>query len=177
MKNILIFILIFVLTALLLCGCANSAIATPTTKGTHTTGNNASSPTTDNTNATANSLPLAIIDNTNTTINQQENGENSIYLSISGETLVIRKDYEAYIPYISEEMIKAAELILTEAILDQKQHSGIYLTTDQEGYLCLALEIIVSLTPPSDGNYNYGGCGIDHKHVFHRQRISTQPIQ
>lgn len=173
MKKVLALILIFSLTVLPLCGCSNFTTPSSTIDDNRTTTNSAPSSTTDDTHATTNSIPSATTDNTRTAIIRHESGTCSIYLSLSNKTLMIDEKYEAYIPYISEDLIRKAELILTEAIVGQERY-GIYLSTDQDGYLCLAVEIIVSLTPPPD--INYGGCGIDHDHVFHRERISTQPV-
>ena len=44
-----------------------------------------------------------------------------------------------------------------------------------DGYLCLCSEIIVDIDPPKyetdeDGN-SYGGCGIDHDHLFFTEKI------
>ena len=190
MKKVLALILIFSLAVLPLCGCSNfttpssttddnrtttNSAPSSTTDNTHTTTNSAPSSTTNGTHTTTNSIPSVTTDNTRTAFIRHDSGTCSIYLSLSNNTLMIDERYEAYIPYISEDLIRKAELILTEAVIGQERHSGIYLSKDREGCLCLAVEIIVSLTPPPD--INYPGCGIDHDHVFHRERISTQPIQ
>ncbi len=105
----------------------------------------------------------------------QEDGRYSIYLSLSGKTVLIEQTYEAYIPYISDELIQKAEQNLTKAVAGEEDYSPIYLSKDREGYLCLTVEVIQKLTPPS--GVEGGGCDVDHKHIFHNERISTQPIK
>ncbi|MBQ8382411.1 MAG: hypothetical protein IJX47_04305 [Clostridia bacterium] len=81
--------------------------------------------------------------------------------------------YSCYLKNATEEAVSAAEDRLRAKIGDQEGGSGFYLQIDQEGYLCLAVEFIVSIDPPEpdENGYAVGGCGYDHKHVFYTERI------
>ena len=91
----------------------------------------------------------------------------------SNEKLEVYKNYVAYLWRVDDDMLKEAEIYLSQF----DGGSGIYLSTDNEGNLCLCVEIIVDIDPPNvivndDGTVISGGCNIDHKHVFHIKPIT-----
>ena len=64
----------------------------------------------------------------------------------------------------------AAEAALAEQLKAYgENHSGGYLSVDDEGWLCLVTEIIVELE--THFWQQDGGCGVDHDHVFITERI------
>ena len=80
------------------------------------------------------------------------------------------KGYEKYIGHVSDEAIRVAEEKLAEI-----DDGSPYITIDQEGYLCLAKEVIVPIDP-TDENEEPAGCG-DHRHVFYIERISDRAFK
>ena len=82
--------------------------------------------------------------------------------------------YSCFLKNATEEAIRGAEERMREKCQKHGDTgSGFYLQIDQEGYLCLAVEFIVTIDPPKldeDGN-EIGGCGYDHDHVFYMERI------
>lgn len=77
-------------------------------------------------------------------------------------------DYSRFLKNATSEAVSAAEDRLRTKIGNQEGGSGFYLQIDQEGYLCLAVEFIVSIDPSEQDESV--GCG-DHKHVFYTERI------
>ena len=83
--------------------------------------------------------------------------------------------YACYLETATAEAFAAAEEKLGG------DRSELYLTVDSEGWLCLCKEEIVSIfvTPETDESGNVledvptSGCGIDHEHVFHTERICS----
>lgn len=109
-----------------------------------------------------------------TSLVTESEGQYSISLPICGQSVEIDERYEKFLPYVTDELISAADLALSNTLAEHPDdHSGIYLGTDMDGYLCLCTEIIVDLEPAEEGKT---GCGIDHDHVFYRERISTEPV-
>lgn len=72
-------------------------------------------------------------------------------------------EYAVYLPYATPELIKEAEEKLTKQLERYDEHSGFYLSIDDEGFLCLNAEVIVEL-PFSD-----------HEHNFFTERICALP--
>ena len=88
-----------------------------------------------------------------------------------------------YSKYLNDGDFKAA-FYAAKAKIDEKAASynetPHYYFIEEEGYLCLCTELIVSIDPPNyetddDGTVIDGGCGIDHEHIFFCERIC--PIQ
>ena len=95
-----------------------------------------------------------------------------ITLPISGEVLEVEQKQEGLLSRVSDESIRRAEEALSTHAEATPTHCY-YLTVDDEGYLCLSLEVIRSITPEvSTGEIADGGCGIDHEHLFYSERIS-----
>ena len=101
------------------------------------------------------------------------NDDWTITLPICGAKVHVQDDYNAHMPYVTDALIYEAEQYLAASIPEGSKSYGYYLRTDEEGYLCLTVEVIVNLEPAEEG---HGGCGIDHDHVFSDARISTQPL-
>lgn len=81
-------------------------------------------------------------------------------------------EYSRFLENATSERMSAAEAALTERLAEYGEHSGYYLTVDDEGYLCLSAEVIVELTPSLlAGLFSEGGCGVDHEHKFFNERI------
>lgn len=114
-------------------------------------------------------------DPTNTGLVMESEGEYTIFLPVCGQQVSVHHSYEAYLPYVTDELIHAADLALSEILTDHPDdYPGVYLTFDEEGYLCLCTEIIVYFEPEEEG---MSGCGFDHDHVFYRERISTEHVK
>lgn len=102
-------------------------------------------------------------------------GTYTIYLPACDQEVSVHQSEEAFLPYVSDELIRQADLALSHILADHPDDDhGIYLSCDQDGYLCLCAEIIVYFEPEVEG---MKGCGFDHDHVFYRERISTQPVK
>ena len=80
-------------------------------------------------------------------------------------------EYAAYLPYATEEKIRAAEEKLEKQLEKYDESNSFYLSIDSEGYLCLSAEIIIEY----EGFFEGGGCGIDHDHKFFTERICSLP--
>lgn len=80
-------------------------------------------------------------------------------------------EYAVYLPYATEEKIRAAEEKLEKQLEKYDERSHFYLSIDSEGYLCLSAEIIIEY----EGFFEGGGCGIDHDHKFFTERICSLP--
>ena len=103
----------------------------------------------------------------------------SIYLDKNMELLETRAygegDFSKYIgddAFISA-LSSAKRKIENQTAKYNETNNFYFLETD--GYLCLCSEIIVDIDPPKyetdeDGN-SYGGCGIDHDHLFFTENI------
>lgn len=105
----------------------------------------------------------------------ESEGEYTISLPVCGQEVSVHHRDEAYLPYVTDELIRAADLALSQILADYPDDShGIYLSFDEDGYLCLCAEIIVHFESEAEGKT---GCGLDHDHVFYRERISTEPVK
>lgn len=106
----------------------------------------------------------------------RENDEYSLVLPISKSVLKVRKEYVPYLDDVDFELLKASEEKLSEKISQYSNNSGCYLSKDQEGYLCLCVEAIVSIPSSEfirdDDEWIQSGCGIDHEHLFFVERIT-----
>ena len=113
-------------------------------------------------------------------ISKNEDGAYILTLPNSGETIEPGNEQIPYVPYITDELVKTAENKLNEAVSAYRNRSAFYLQIN-DGYLCLAVEVIKQLDPPtSQGTESEivdEGCGIDHEHLFFYERISTQALE
>ena len=106
----------------------------------------------------------------------------SYMVTLSAEEAVTYVDgfnagnYSRYCKMITPEAVAAAEASMAEQMerYGEKDHSDYYLSVDDQGYLCLTGEVIVTLDEAPDGE---AGCGIDHDHVFITARICPAPSE
>ncbi len=108
------------------------------------------------------------------TVQKDVDGEYYIVLPASQEKVEISEGYSDYIPLISDDLVAAAETKITAEIAKYTNNSGFYLTTDEEGYLCLVVEVIKNL--PEEERNESVGC-VDHEHLFFPERITFKPIE
>ncbi|MBQ8416461.1 MAG: hypothetical protein IJX13_06155 [Clostridia bacterium] len=102
----------------------------------------------------------------------EENGEHYLLLPISKEKVNAGKYYDYLRNFLDIDLLKSAEEKISQQASKYSERGSFYLSTDEENYLCLCMEIVVKLEPPSGGEWLEGGCGIDHEHVFFRERIT-----
>ena len=102
-----------------------------------------------------------------------EKGNTYLIMPISRKKVNLDEEYKEYLPYISYDLLRDAEEKIDGECGDN-QNSGFYLAIDQEGYLSIVKEVIVSI--PEDQRTWGSGC-YDHKHMFYRERISTRAIE
>lgn len=81
-------------------------------------------------------------------------------------------EYAQYLPYVTPEMITAAEDNLKLQSAAYPEGGPISMSIDEEGYLILRMEIIHHYEPIIPDS---GGCGIDHDHLFFNARICPKP--
>lgn len=101
---------------------------------------------------------------------QNENGEYSIKLPSSEKTITICEEYEKYVPYISDKLIKDAEEKINKKIANNPDKAVFYLQVDEQGYLNLACENIIMKPNPGSGSS-------DHEHKFYNERISKKAFE
>ena len=110
----------------------------------------------------------------------EENGAYILKLPQSGDEIKLQNEQILFVPYITDELVETAETKIKEAVSSYSNSSDFYLQIN-DGYLCLVAEVIKQLEPPSsqetEGEFAVGGCGIDHKHLFFSERISTQALE
>ena len=97
-----------------------------------------------------------------------ENGKYTLTLPVSKTTLDFPDEYTSYLEDLDADLLKEAE----EEIIDNcSEYSGtpVYYIDEEDDYLCLCVEIIEPIES-ADGSDK--GCGIDHEHIFLRERIS-----
>ncbi len=106
----------------------------------------------------------------------EKDGVYTLTLPQSGEVLELRGEQTEFVPYITSNLVEAAERKISEDVSAYSNHSGFYLQITED-YLCLVSEVIKNIDPPvtSDG-YEIGGCGYDHEHLFFSERISDRAL-
>ena len=99
-------------------------------------------------------------------------GSYRMYLPKSKQSIKVKPDYSLFFEQqlISDELLKKAEESIRKQLDEANKHSDYFLSTDNEGYLCLTVEIIVEYTGYTDP----AGCGYDHDHTIIRERISSR---
>ena len=106
----------------------------------------------------------------------------SIILDLPGEDQVyVSDDCVDHLSKIDKVLFETAmEKVLSH--VDEasagRPHLEIYI---DEGYLCLYGEIIRDIDPPEtdvleNGDVIASGCGVDHEHLYFRERISLEPV-
>ena len=101
-----------------------------------------------------------------------KNDNNKTYLILPNSKKEIQVDSSelAYIYDIDVSLLSLAELKISLG-------GAVYLSFDQQNYLCLCCEDIVSIDPPNEIDGMTSGCNIDHKHVFKSYRITKEPCK
>lgn len=101
-----------------------------------------------------------------------EEDEHFLILPISKSKVSVWDEHTQYLDDIDLDLLKSAEEKLSGEISRYSNNSGFYLQLD-EGYLCLAAEVIVQVqTDPSvSADNDEAGC-IDHEHKFFSERIT-----
>lgn len=98
----------------------------------------------------------------------------------SKEVIELYEEQVRFVPYITDELVETAENKINEAVSAYSNSSDFYLQIN-DGHLCLVVEVIKQLNPPSsqetEGEIIDCGCGIDHEHLFFSERISTQALE
>ncbi len=85
------------------------------------------------------------------------------------------EQYAAFAPYAGD---AAFDIALARMGEIPEQSSGLYFEIDKEGYLCACYEQIqnIDYSPNTDEfGITESGCGIDHIHVFKRERVCRVP--
>lgn len=92
----------------------------------------------------------------------EEDGIQFLILPISKSRVHIAEEYKEHVNDIDIDMLKAAEEKINEQVSQHTENSAIFLSTNDDGYLCLSAEIIVD-SPSSD---------IGHEHKFFHEQIT-----
>lgn len=104
-------------------------------------------------------------------------GKYALTLPKSKKIILLKENKKAFVPYISDILVRIAELRIEEEVCTYKRHSEYYLFIDTDGYLYLTVEVIKDIVPTDSAkleNGTIGGCGYDHEHIFVREKISTK---
>ena len=101
---------------------------------------------------------------------KKENNKTYLILPNSKKEIQVSSSELEYIYDIDVSLLSIAEskISLKEAV---------YLSFDQQNYLCLSSEEIVDIDPPNEIDGMTSGCNIDHKHVFTSYRITKEPCK
>lgn len=97
-----------------------------------------------------------------------ENSKYILTLPQSGKKIELSEEQTRFVLYITDELVEAAEIKITQDISEHNNNSGFYLQID-ENYLCLVVEVIKYLDEPDE-------IGDDHEHFFYSERISSQAV-
>ena len=101
---------------------------------------------------------------------KKKDGEQYLILPISKEEIGVWDEEEAkYLKHIDVGLLKKAEKKIAAEVSKYKDEIPHYYIDVWEGYLCLAVELIVDLDEPAAN-------GMDHEHVFFRERITKKPV-
>ena len=101
---------------------------------------------------------------------KKKDGEQYLILPISKEEIGVWDEEEAkYLKHIDVGLLKKAEKKIAAEVSKYKDETPHYYIDIRDGYLCLAVELIVDLDEPAAN-------GMDHEHVFFRERITKKPV-
>lgn len=93
----------------------------------------------------------------------------TLTLPQSGKMIELTAEQARFVPYIADALVEAAENKIMRDITGHSDHSGFYLQITDD-YLCLVSEVIEYFDGPDE-------CGINHRHLFYEERISTQAVK
>ena len=101
----------------------------------------------------------------------EEDGKYYLILPASGEKIYLRnaEDDMYYLNGINLLLLAAAELKI-KSQMEQYNTEYYFYVYVIDGVVWLNAEAIVDIDPP---NGEGGGCGIDHEHIFLKEKIST----
>lgn len=101
----------------------------------------------------------------------EEDGKYYLILPASGEKIYLRnaEDDMYYLNGINLLLLAAAELKI-KSQMEQYNTEYYFCVYVIDGVVWLNAEAIVDIDPP---NGEGGGCGIDHEHIFLKEKIST----
>ena len=105
----------------------------------------------------------------------EDDGMQYLVLPSSNSRVLVEDEHQPYLHDIDVDMLRTAEEKILARIAQYPENSGIYLSKDDNGYLCLCVEVIVKLEPaevPTDSEFEERGCGIDHEHKFFSEPIT-----
>lgn len=101
----------------------------------------------------------------------EENGDYKLTLPKSEEVIELSEEQVRFVPYITDELVEAAENKINNDITHYGNKSDFYLQVTDD-YLCLTVEFIEYLDEPDETSV----CS-DHRHLFFSERISNQPVK
>ena len=107
----------------------------------------------------------------------EDNGKHYLILPISGTRLHIWDDYVSYLENIDIGLLTAAEEVINNKTSAYAESPGLFVEEYGSGELYLCAEWIVDIDPPNietteNGEVIENGCGIDHDHIFYKERIT-----
>ncbi|MBR5273365.1 MAG: hypothetical protein IKU25_08270 [Clostridia bacterium] len=102
-----------------------------------------------------------------------ENGKYFLTLPKSQQKIELDDDEIGFAPYITDQLVEAAESKINEDIAQYTNNSRFYLDVSLDNYLYLSTEVIVSIDDPSEST----GVCLDHKHLFFSEKISTSAVE
>ncbi len=101
---------------------------------------------------------------------KKKDGEQYLILPISKEEIRVWDEEEAkYLKRIDVGLLKKAEKKIAAEVSQYNDETPHYYIDIRDGYLCLAVELIVKFDTPDEN-------GMDHEHVFFRERITKKPV-
>ena len=92
-----------------------------------------------------------------------------IVLPASQYSIPVDRDFTKYLPYVSDELVAAAEAKITKEVEEIGGELGWTIAEHENGKMCLVVEVIKFV---EGADYmEEGGCGIDHEHIFFAESI------
>ena len=92
-----------------------------------------------------------------------------IVLPASQYSIPVDRDFTKYLPYVSDELVAAAEAKITKEVEEIGGELGWTIAEHENGKMCLVVEVIKFV---EGADYmEEGGCGIDHHHIFFAESI------
>ena len=96
-----------------------------------------------------------------------------IVLPESNYSLPVEKEFVKYLPYVTDELVAAAEKKITEDAASLGETSPNWtIKAYEDDKMCLVVEVIKFV---EGADYmEEGGCGIDHEHIFFAESIINE---
>ena len=92
-----------------------------------------------------------------------------IVLPASQHSIPVDRDFTKYLPYVSDELVAAAEAKITKEVEEIGGELGWTVAEHENGKMCLVVEVIKFV---EGADYmEEVGCGIDHHHIFFAEPI------